>query len=117
MKWNLRMIAAQRDIWKSSELQRLLAEAGLVISAGKMSSLWAGQPVTVRLDDLDVICEVLQCDPSDLLVREPEKARARRPEPTGRGAQAPALRPAAGEGRRRGGSGRGGSSRGLVPPL
>ena len=46
MKWNLRLAAAQRDIWKASELQRMLAEAGLVISAGKMSNLWSGQPVS-----------------------------------------------------------------------
>ena len=42
MKWNLRLVAAQRDIWKSSQLQAMLADAGLVISAGKMSHLWAG---------------------------------------------------------------------------
>ena len=37
MKWNLRLAAAHRGIWKAAELQRLLAERGLVISAGKMS--------------------------------------------------------------------------------
>lgn len=70
MKWNLRMVAAQRDIWKASQLQALLAEAGLVISAGKMSHLWAGQPVTIRLEDLEIICSVLRCSPNDLLVLE-----------------------------------------------
>ena len=74
MRWNLRLAAAQRDIWKASELQRMLAGAGLVISAGKMSNLWSGQPVTIRLDDLEVICEVLGCEPGDLLVREPGKS-------------------------------------------
>ena len=78
MRWNLRLAAAQRDIWKASQLQSMLADAGLVISAGKMSNLWSGQPVTVRLDDLEVICEVLGCEPGDLLVREPGKVR--RPE-------------------------------------
>lgn len=79
MKWNLRLVAAQRDIWKASELHQMLAEAGLVISAGKMSNLWSGQPVTIRLDDLDVICQILQCTPADLLLPEPEKVAARRP--------------------------------------
>ena len=88
MRWNLRLAAAQRDIWKASELQRMLAEAGLVISAGKMSNLWSGQPVTIRLDDLEVICEVLGCQPGDLLVREPGKVR--RGEPTGDDVQAAA---------------------------
>ena len=50
-------------IWKSTELRRRLADAGLVISAGKMSALWTGKPTTVRLDDLDVICAVLECEP------------------------------------------------------
>ena len=62
MKWNLRLAAANRGIWKASELQRLLADRGLVISAGKMSGLWSGQPNTVRLDELDVICAVLGCE-------------------------------------------------------
>jgi putative transcriptional regulator len=75
VRWNLRLATAQRDIWKASQLQRMLAEAGLVISAGKMSNLWSGQPVTIRLDDLEVICEVLGCEPGDLLVREPGKIR------------------------------------------
>jgi DNA-binding Xre family transcriptional regulator len=72
MKWNLRLAAANRGIWKASELQRLLAGRGMVISAGKMSGLWSGQPNTVRLDELDVICAVLGCDVAELLLPEPE---------------------------------------------
>jgi putative transcriptional regulator len=70
MRWNLRMVAAQRGVWKASDLRRALAEAGLSISAGKMSHLWSGTPVSVRLDDLDVICAVLECSPADLLLPE-----------------------------------------------
>lgn len=80
MKWNLRLVAANRDIWKSSQLQQMLADAGLVISAGKMSHLWSGRPVTIRLDDLDVICEVLGCNVAELLVPEPDKVRAHTPQ-------------------------------------
>jgi putative transcriptional regulator len=70
MQWNLRMVAAQRGIWRASDLRRLLAEAGLAVSAGKMSYLWSGQPISIRLDDLEVLCQVLDCQPGDLLVRE-----------------------------------------------
>lgn len=85
MKWNLRLVAAQRDIWKASQLQTMLAEAGLVISTGKMSHLWAGHPVTIRLDDLEIICSVLDCTPNDLLVVEPREAvHPGRGEPTAR---------------------------------
>src|SRR6266540_7570334 len=79
MRWNLRMKAAEAGIWKSTELRRRLAAAGLEISAGKMSALWTGTPTTIRLDDLDVICAVLDCAPSDLLIREPDKVAARKP--------------------------------------
>jgi putative transcriptional regulator len=79
MRWNMRLAAAERGIWKSTELRRLLAESGVEISAGKMSALWTGTPTTIRLDDLDVICSVLNCGPEDLLIREPDKVEARKP--------------------------------------
>lgn len=79
MRWNLRMTAAEQGIWKSTELRRRLAEAGLEISAGKMSALWTGTPTTIRLDDLDVICAVLNCTPAQLLIPEPDTVAARRP--------------------------------------
>jgi putative transcriptional regulator len=79
MRWNLRMVAAERGIWKSTELRRQLADAGLEISAGKMSGLWTGTPTTIRLEDLDVICSVLNCSPTELLICEPEKVEAARP--------------------------------------
>lgn len=80
MRWNMRMKAAEAGIWKSTELRRRLADAGLEISAGKMSGLWTGTPTMIRLDDLDVICSVLGCTPADLLICEPDVVAARRPE-------------------------------------
>jgi hypothetical protein len=39
-----------------------------------MSGLWSGQPASVKLADLDVICAVLGCDVSELLIPEPGMA-------------------------------------------
>ncbi|MEU5850324.1 helix-turn-helix domain-containing protein [Saccharopolyspora shandongensis] len=77
MKWNLRLVAAQRGIWKATELQRQLADHGLVISAGKMSGLWSKTPASLKLDDLEIICSVLGCNVGDLLVPEPRKVVVR----------------------------------------
>ena len=77
MKWNLRLAAANRGIWKASELQRMLAEAGLKISAGKMSGLWSGRPASIKLNDLDVICAVVGCGVEELLIAEPGKIPGR----------------------------------------
>ncbi|MFI6384307.1 helix-turn-helix domain-containing protein [Streptomyces sp. NPDC050658] len=65
------MKAAEAGIWQASKMRRLLAEAGLEISAGKMSMLWSKTPTTIRLDDLEVLCTVLECTPCDLLVPTP----------------------------------------------
>jgi DNA-binding Xre family transcriptional regulator len=79
MKWNLRLAAANRGIWKASELQRMLAERGLVISAGKMSGLWSGNPNALKLRDLDVFCAVLDCGIDELLIPEPDTVAAPTP--------------------------------------
>jgi putative transcriptional regulator len=47
-----------------------------------MSSWWAGTPPTMRLEELDVLCAVLECTPNDLMTPEPDKVAARRPRNT-----------------------------------
>jgi DNA-binding Xre family transcriptional regulator len=76
VKWNLRLAAANRGIWKASEMQRLLAERGVTMSAGKLSGLWSGQPNSIRLDELEVFCAILGCGPEELLIREPDAVPA-----------------------------------------
>jgi DNA-binding Xre family transcriptional regulator len=72
MRWNLRLAAANRGVWKASELQRMLADHGLVISAGKMSGLWSGEPASIKLADLNIICVVLGCGVEELLIPQPD---------------------------------------------
>ncbi|GAA2361701.1 hypothetical protein GCM10009854_46380 [Saccharopolyspora halophila] len=95
MKWNLRLVAAQRGIWKATDLQRLLAEHGLVISAGKMSGLWSKTPASLKLEDLDVICQVLDCEVGELLISETSRVpEQRRPD---RGVAGGPVEPPAGQ--------------------
>ena len=54
-----------------------------------MSALWTGTPTTIRLDDLDVICAVLDCEPSQLLIREPAKVAAHRAARAANGGEQP----------------------------
>lgn len=72
MKWNLRLAAANRGIWKASELRRMLAERGVEMSVGKMSGLWSGRPNVLRPEELDAFCAVLGCEISELITAEPE---------------------------------------------
>lgn len=76
MRWNLRSVAIDRDIATSTEMRRRLTEAGMKISEGRMSALWAHAPIMLRLNDLDTICVVLDCTPDELLTPEPDRVAA-----------------------------------------
>ncbi|WNM37594.1 helix-turn-helix transcriptional regulator [Micromonospora halotolerans] len=71
MKWNLRWAAARRDIWRPSDLKTAFEQVGFTPSLSKVAALWSAKPVTVRLDDLDMICAALNCTVADLLEAEP----------------------------------------------
>nr|WP_063745237.1 helix-turn-helix transcriptional regulator [Streptomyces sp. PRh5] len=74
VKWNLRMVAAQRDLGRPTELLEAFKTVGFTPSMSKVAAMWSGTPVTVRLDDLDKICAVLNCTVGDLLQAEPLEA-------------------------------------------
>jgi Cro/C1-type HTH DNA-binding domain len=79
----------------------MFAEHGLVISAGKMSGLWSGQPASIKLDDLDVICTVLGCQIGEVLVPEPGKLTRPTSDaaPAAAAAETPAVTPKRRDGR------------------
>ena len=98
MQWNLRMVAAQQDIWRCSDLRDALLAHGMDISTKKMLRLWSGQPVSIRLDDLDIICQTLACTPNDLFVvgagdQDVQAARPSRATPANGRARLPARVP------------------------
>ncbi|MCO5999760.1 helix-turn-helix domain-containing protein, partial [Actinoallomurus rhizosphaericola] len=68
MKWNLRLAAAKRGVWKPSELQRLLATEGLAISVAKAHYLWSGRVQKINISDLDTICTALGCGVEEILI-------------------------------------------------
>lgn len=65
------MVAAQRDLWRPTEVLAAFQQVGFNPSLSKVAALWGGTPVTVRLDDLDKICTALNCTVADLLQAEP----------------------------------------------
>jgi DNA-binding Xre family transcriptional regulator len=71
MKWNLRMAAAQRDIWRPTELLAAFKTVGFEPSLSKVAQLWSKKPISLRLDELDKICAALDCTVADLLIAEP----------------------------------------------
>ncbi|WP_458690755.1 helix-turn-helix domain-containing protein [Nocardia tengchongensis] len=74
MKWNLRLVAAHRGIWRPAQLLDAFHDVGFHPSLSKTTALWSGTPVTVRLSDLDMICAALDCAVADLMHAEPHTA-------------------------------------------
>lgn len=67
-RWQLRMAAAQREVWTGAALQRLLAErAGLRLSSASVSALFTKTPTQVKLTTLAALCTALECSPNDLI--------------------------------------------------
>lgn len=65
------MVAAQRDLWRPTEVLAAFQQVGFNPSLSKVAALWGGKPVTVRLDDLDKMCAALNCTVAELLQAEP----------------------------------------------
>jgi DNA-binding Xre family transcriptional regulator len=74
------MVAAQRDLWRPTEVLAAFQQVGFNPSLSKVAAMWGGTPVTVRLDDLDKICAALDCTVGDLLQAEPLDAAAAAPQ-------------------------------------
>lgn len=72
--WTLRQLMAERNMWLTTELHTALAEhagetGGRTWSRPQIYRVVTGRPDRLSLDLLDALCEVLDCEPADLLVR------------------------------------------------
>jgi DNA-binding Xre family transcriptional regulator len=66
-EWRLRMLLAERGIWNHQELTPLLAERGVHLSGTQVWRLVTGKPERLSLHTLVVLCDLLDCGPSDLI--------------------------------------------------
>ena len=71
IRWRLRKVAADREVWTGEQLRRLLADkTGLSLSSASISALMTKQPREVKLRTLAALCAALECSPNDLLQME-----------------------------------------------
>jgi DNA-binding Xre family transcriptional regulator len=75
--WNLKKwLAMERDIYRPSELQALLAEkAGVQLSLQAISALINGKPNALRLQTIQALCNALDCKLSDFCEVLPDTAK------------------------------------------
>lgn len=65
--WHLRMRMAERDMFATSDLVPLLAERGVVLSREQVYRLVAQVPERLSLQTLAALCDILDCEPGELI--------------------------------------------------
>lgn len=67
MQWNLRQTMANRAIYQTSELVPMLAERGVHLSREHVYRLVTKTPQRLNMEILAALCDILDCEPNDLL--------------------------------------------------
>jgi putative transcriptional regulator len=81
IRWRLRKVMAEREVWTGAELGRLMSErAGVALSSASLSALVSKQPSQVKLDTLAALCIALRCTPNELLEVDLDEAQATSPD-------------------------------------
>ena len=89
-RWHLRVLLAQQSIFATSDLQPLLADRGVELSATQVYRLVAQTPERLSLKTLMALCDILGCTPNDLIEPVAVARRARATATTGAAAKSSA---------------------------
>lgn len=65
--WHLRRLLADRGLFATTELVPLLAERGVSLSREQVYRLVVHTPQRLRLATLAALCDILDCQPGDLV--------------------------------------------------
>jgi DNA-binding Xre family transcriptional regulator len=66
-QWHLRLRMAEKGYFQTSELVPLLAERGITLSREQVFRLVTQPPQRLSMDTLAALCDVLDCQPNDLI--------------------------------------------------
>jgi DNA-binding Xre family transcriptional regulator len=80
-RWHLRRLMAERGLFQTTELVPLLAERGVELSREQVYRLAVKTPQRLNLEVLAALCDILDCEPGDLIecYRDAGRATSRSP--------------------------------------
>jgi DNA-binding Xre family transcriptional regulator len=67
MQWHLRQVMASRGLFQTSDLVPLLADRDIHITRQAVHRLVTKAPQRINIDLLAALCDILDCQPNDLL--------------------------------------------------
>lgn len=66
-RWHLRRLMAEHGLFQTTELRPLLAERGVMLSREQVYRLAVKPPQRLNLQVLAALCDILDCEPGDLI--------------------------------------------------
>jgi DNA-binding Xre family transcriptional regulator len=78
-EWRLRVLMAENGMFRAIDLAPRLAEHGIQLSDSQVWRLVTGRPERVNLRLLMVLCEILGCEPGELVKRTDVAVVAEKP--------------------------------------
>jgi len=91
IRWHLRLRMAEKGLFQTSDLVPLLAERGIHLSREQVYRLVTQVPQRLSTDTLAALCDILDCQPNDLIEVVSKQIRKTAGEP-GRAAPPPVQR-------------------------
>ena len=76
--WHLRMRMAEKGYFQTSELVPLLGERGIELSREQVFRLVTQPPQRLSMDTLAALCDILDCQPNDLIEVQPVNEKIRK---------------------------------------
>jgi DNA-binding Xre family transcriptional regulator len=67
IRWNLRRLMADHDMFATTDLVPLLAERGIELSREQVFRLVTQTPQRLSMDTLAALCDIFDCTPNDLI--------------------------------------------------
>jgi DNA-binding Xre family transcriptional regulator len=83
--WHLRLKMAERGMYHTSDLVPLLAERGVELSREQVFRLVTQPPQRLSMDTLAALCDILDCQPGDLIEVMPVSRPVRKAAGSGAG--------------------------------
>jgi DNA-binding Xre family transcriptional regulator len=70
VEMQIKEVAQRKGIKTAYQLQKVMN-----VPPGTAARLWKGKMVKIALKTIDALCEALECDPCDLLLRTSKKKK------------------------------------------
>jgi DNA-binding Xre family transcriptional regulator len=78
-RWHLRRLMAEKEMYATTQLRPLLAERGVALSREQVYRLVTGVPERLSLVTLAALCDILGCQPGDLVEPVTSTTAGRKP--------------------------------------